>query len=351
MVSVWLLCQPPLKTAHVNRYFLLLAICDISVCLSYIPVIITVTGCQLSTYGLAYYFAHFCWTITCTCHAFGTYTILWLAFDRFMAVWMYIYYQKTHKSGYFMRMRIIITYIGCFMLHLPYMIRGNVGCANVDERDVYTCPNSSWVSLDGFEYDFNEPWHQTYRYIYSFSVRWLPSLLLVICNLGMILGVYKGKINFPSGHIGKRNGERNLIITMIAMTASYIIFTTPITIYLTFYADKRCTDSPEENLRHIGNSLQLFEHVTHIVFLIALNTKFRKQIRIILHISQPGDELDSKVYSESSENKTLRDKALRDKALRYKELRDKELRDKPLRDTMCISQMQRESEGDSIFTN
>lgn len=108
---------------------------------------------------------------------------------------------------------------------------------------------------------------------------------MVVFNAGLVLGVARGRVNFPGntatasggrdggtggshkdesrngvrkvspapckivaiargGGGGKRSGERTLVTATIAITASFILLTLPITIFITIYAKylkDRCT--------------------------------------------------------------------------------------------------------------
>lgn len=59
----WLLHVRSNTNAFFHRYFLALAFSDLLVCIFHIPVITTITGCTFSSYGEAFYFTHFGWTM------------------------------------------------------------------------------------------------------------------------------------------------------------------------------------------------------------------------------------------------------------------------------------------------
>ena len=119
-----------------------------------------------------------------------------------------------------------------------------------------------------------------------------------------------GRVNLPvdSKEAG-RSGERKLVIITIAITASYILFTFPIMIYITGYADTlpdRCSGNhPKEVLRGVGNALQLLEHVIHIGFLVGLNRRFRKELKILLGFQDSTGEsgIDNHCTEENGEER------------------------------------------------
>ena len=120
-----------------------------------------------------------------------------------------------------------------------------------------------------------------------------------------MLGVVQGRVNLPVGSkMPGRSGERKLVIITIAITASYILFTFPIMIYITGFAEEvpnRCGGNyPKEVLRAVGNTLQLLEHVIHIAFLVGLNSRFRKELKILLLLEKRADD-DDYCYDQDGE--------------------------------------------------
>lgn len=329
LISIWVLTRPSLKKTYVNRYFLVLAVYDLALNIFYIPIIVTATGCSIADYGSAWYFAHFGWTMACTFHALSTYVIVFLALDRFVGVWFPTWFKRLHAPPYGFWHRMAAVAVVCVGVHVPYMVDATVECCELDGQHMSradlqcqsndsSCSNGLWVSVDGYEYSFDETWHIVYRYFYMLIVRWLPSVLLLVFNISLVIAVCLGKVTFP-GNSAKneadsgsgretimrkgsrrvtRNSERILVATVIAMTASYILLTLPITIFLTGLADtgtERCLySSPEETVRHVGNVLQLLEHVIHIFFLFFINPRFKREMLYQLRCREfPGEEGDT----------------------------------------------------------
>ncbi|KAG7156107.1 cysteinyl leukotriene receptor 2-like [Homarus americanus] len=296
-LCVFILSRPSLRSARVNRYFLVLAVSDLLVCLFYIPVSTTITGCTFSSYAEAFYFSHFGWTLVGIAQAIGTYTILWLSLDRFIAVWWYSLYPSIQKKPNVLRNRMVVTVFLCIITHLAYMFTSTVYyCSNADETDDL-CTEGTLIVKTGYQNHFDETWHKIYRSLFGLFIRWVPCCLLLLFNVGLVIGVMRGRVNFPAtGHGTGRSGERTLVITMIAITASYILLTLPITVYIMAYATyvvNRCSEEyPKEVLRAVGNCLQLFEHVIHIVFLVGLNNGFRKELKILLHLEERKKQMD-----------------------------------------------------------
>ena len=313
------------------RYFLVLAVYDLVLSIFYIPIVVTATGCRFRNYTSALYFAHFGWTTACTFHALGTYVIVFLSMDRFVGVWFPTWFKTLQQPPFGFWHRMAAVAVVCVGVHVPFMVDAAVECWESSNEDTgmfksisnqtsdTSCTNGSWVSIDGFEYSFDETWHTVYRYFYNMIVRWLPSGVLFVLNFSLVTAVILGKVKLP-GEAGEaenekaragtsmdtlrkgsrrmmRNSERILVVTVIAMTASYVLLTLPITIFLTALANtgtERCvTSSPEETLRHIGNILQLLEHVLHVFFLFLINPRFRRETLYLLRCRESGADEDT----------------------------------------------------------
>lgn len=158
-----------------------LASSDLLVCLFYIPVITTITGCVFHSYGEAFYYAHFCWTLVGVCQSFGVYVILWLSFDRFLAVWMYKEYPKIQQQPNVKRNRLLVTAAACVIFHLVYMVQAEVICEDKD------CEEGPWISVSGYQYQFHETWHKVFSVFYGLFIRCVEerlSLFVVSSSAG-----------------------------------------------------------------------------------------------------------------------------------------------------------------------
>ncbi|KAG7160659.1 hypothetical protein Hamer_G027015 [Homarus americanus] len=106
----------------------------------------------------------------------GTYTILWLALDRFMAVWTPLLYPRVQKKPNF-----TVGEDG-----------GNGGGVHHDPPDIYivreTIISTTTGLGQGFQHDYSEYWHKVYRNFYSLMVMCLPSCLMAVFNIGLVVG-------------------------------------------------------------------------------------------------------------------------------------------------------------------
>ncbi|XP_050689128.1 uncharacterized protein LOC126981726 [Eriocheir sinensis] len=335
VVSILVLIQSNLKKAIGNRYFLALSCCDLCLSISYIIIAVTACGCDFEWYSSAWFFAHFGWSVTCTFHALGTYIVIFMSLDRFVGVWFPPTYKILTQPPYDITKRLVFAVVLCFGLHVPYMVDAEVLCVDPSVNKTMTyvvhakdnCTSDIYNTNDGFQKSFKEPWHEVYRYIYNLLVRWLPCALLIVLNFGLVLAVVIGRVKLPRSRdevkakvsklesrakrqlkINKQ--EKVLVATAIAMTASYVVMTMPITIFLTGYAksnDNRCTESsPAETLRHVGNIAQILEHVLHGVYLLLINPSFRQELLCLLQCKKSPDDGHSSVdHSLSNGNRPL----------------------------------------------
>ncbi|KAG0727388.1 putative G-protein coupled receptor B0563.6 [Chionoecetes opilio] len=304
LATIWVLAQPGLRKAAANRYFLALAAFDLLHFLFYIPILVSACGCTFPNYGSAYYFTHFGWTLAASFHGMGTYTLVLLALDRFVGVWFPTAFKRLQRPPFAFTHRMVAVVVLSVGVHVPFMSHGNVVCAEdeniICSSNTTTCESGAWVSVNGYVCNYDHPWHIAYRHFQSLIVHWLPYALMYVFNVSLVIAVSLGKVRFPRSaakgaadheHQGaartgaqqtKRNKEGILVATMIAMTASYVLFTLPIAIFLTGFADtgtERCKYyNPKEMLRHIGNILQLAERVLHIFFLLLIYPRFRREM-------------------------------------------------------------------------
>ncbi|KAG0711113.1 putative G-protein coupled receptor [Chionoecetes opilio] len=332
LATIWVLAQPGLRKAAANRYFLALAASDLLLFLFYIPILVTACGCTFPDYGSAYYFSHFGWTLAASFHGMGTYTIVLLSLDRFVGVWFPTSFKRLQQPPFGFTQRMVAVIVLSVGVHVPIMAHGNVVCAEDKNIKCYsnatTCDSGNWVSVDGYECNYDQLWHIAYRYFYNFIVRWLPYALMFVFNVSLVIAVSMGKVKFPRQAVmdheqldgarpgarqKKRNKEGILVATVIAMTASYVLFTLPITIFLTGFADTgtdRCKYyNPKEMLRHMGNTLQVVEHVLHIFFLVLINPRFRREMLSLVRCrgatteegdtTTPGDDRSKPLNSAS----------------------------------------------------
>lgn len=326
------------------RYFLVLMVADLLVCVFFISIIRTIEACTFSSWTEAYVFAHFGWPVVNFLQSVATFTILWLAMDRFLAVWLPWTYRHLDQMTHFMWIRMLITVVVCFLSHIFYSVN-----ASVYTKEQTVCGNGTFVTVsDTYSYSY-EDWAFGYLYakFYYVLIRWIPSLLLAVCNTGLVVAVLKGKIRLkdnpqkaaPAANVRKslastnsiplinkttanneniptkkvttpnvlKNKEKRLVMTMIAMSTSYIVLMLPITIYLSLSInaphDHCCEYYPLLMFRDVGDVFQLIEHVIHMFFLLALNDKFKRELKVIMRFEKPTGTEDMSSGQDTSTQK------------------------------------------------
>lgn len=263
----------------------------------------------------------------------GTYIVIFMSLDRFVGVWFPMLFKKLTQPPFDITNRLVFTTILCFGLHVVFMVDAEVQCLALGSLDdnctvgydsLHNCTSDTYISNDGFEKSFNEHWHVVYRYFYNLLVRWLPCAVLIVLNISLVLAVVSGRVKYPKNNEkdpkkedkGRKRQLKNirqekvLVVTAIAMTASYVVMTMPITIFLTSFAsanDCRCEKpSPEETLRHVGNILQLTEHILHSIYLFLINRCFRRELLCLLKCRKsPNNGFVSDELSISTNSRPL----------------------------------------------
>ncbi|XP_066985912.1 probable G-protein coupled receptor B0563.6 [Macrobrachium rosenbergii] len=273
-ICIAILQKPKMQLVLANRYFLVLAVIDLAVCVMSIPVATSINGCSINSYGEAIYYGYFCWSFLEILQPLGSYILLFLSFDRFLAVWNFQYYRNHDKNKVFWR-RVVIVLVADIVLHIFFFVNVNISCADGH-------PKPRYVIEDAVRLNKEKTWHVIFVYFHETLVRWLPWVALAVFNIGLIIAIARGKLSNPdlsSSNDGKM--EFNLTVTLILIICSTVSFTFPEAVYMTNFADLHQNEcyGDHELFRGIANILQLLEHVFTIVFLALLNPNFREELR------------------------------------------------------------------------
>lgn len=95
---------------------------------------------------------------------------MWLSLDRFIAVWMYEIYPKIQQRPHVKRNRLLATAFACVTFHLVYMVQAEVTCSNPVDGDE-ECMQGHWISVTGYQFQFEKTWHVVYSVIYGLFIR------------------------------------------------------------------------------------------------------------------------------------------------------------------------------------
>ncbi|XP_064096884.1 uncharacterized protein LOC135208526 [Macrobrachium nipponense] len=297
IICIVVLMRPRMRSVPVNKYFLALAWSDLVVCLMNIPIAVTTNGCDIRSYGEAVYFGHFGWSTIEVSQTVSFYTLLFLSYDRFLAVY---FYQKFKQQNYakILRQRYVITIIADIVIHLFYFFNVRIWCK--DEMQVDHCESGRFLIEDSYRFNDHTVWREVYFIFHELIIRWIPGLLLVIFNASLVAAIAIGRLSNPtSSHRSKKRDEFRLTITLIGITCSFIICTFPNTIYSIWFAaniKEKCYGD-HEVFRAVSNNLQLLEHVLHIVFLSMLNPSFRNELAHFLTCTPSPDSPNEALQS------------------------------------------------------
>ncbi|XP_068233917.1 uncharacterized protein [Palaemon carinicauda] len=290
IICIIVFMRPRMRSVPVNKYFLALSLSDLIVCLMNIPIVITTNGCNIRSYGAAFYYGHFGWSMIEVWQTVNFYTLLFLSYDRFLAVYFYKYF-KEQDSEKILRLRYVITIVADIIIHLFFFINVNIECKD-DKMPIEHCTPENFRIYDSYRFNNDQAWHKLYFVLNELAIRWLPGLLLVIFNASLIVAIAMGRLSNPtSTHRTKRRTEFRLTITLIGITSSFIICTFPNTINSVWFSDnldEKCYGK-HEVFRAVSNNLQLLEHVLHIAFLSMLIPSFRSELISFLTCTSSPD--------------------------------------------------------------
>lgn len=270
--------------------------CDLLYFISSIFIATTACGCIFENYCSTWFYAHFGWNIILAFNALSTYIVIFISLDRFVAVWFPMWFETITQPPFDITNRLVFATVLSFGLNVPYMVDATVSekesfCNCSESIYENNCSSITYIPKDGFQNNFNQTWHKVFRYNYNVLMFWLPSVMLSVLNFSLVLAVISGRVKLPRAKAAEVEADMHrsfntnkqetvLVATSLAMTASYVVMTIPIAIFLSCYAefnDNRCTEStPKETLRHIGNIFQILEHILHSVYLFLINPSFRQ---------------------------------------------------------------------------
>lgn len=301
-LSLVVLTRPRLRATHVNTYFLLLASADLVIFVVSVATVVTLNGCELFSYAFALYFAHFFFTLFYIVQTFSMYVILWISYDRFLAVWDFKRFHEIQKPGV-LRVRLVGTLLVCVLIHMKHLFEVEINC--VDEANqVVAAPgpcggggdgDGVWVINDGLHFLYRKAlWRQVFWVVRGLLVLVIPIVLVVVFNGGIVVALVCRRASSTAASVRTRGRDLSRIYTILAIAATFIACTVPSLVHATFYAENivRCHGPyGEEVLRAVANLLLLVEHVTHFVILSFCElfwAELRRVLRSVRHSLKSG---------------------------------------------------------------
>ncbi|XP_064083440.1 uncharacterized protein LOC135199382 [Macrobrachium nipponense] len=303
IVSFIVLRRTKMKATHVNIYFLLLTGADFIIFTVSIPTVKSLNGCNLRSYEYALYFVHVFFTIFYITQTISLYLILWIAYDRFLAIWNFTRFTEIQKPSV-IRMRLTCTILVCILLHLEQLFDVRITCSTVEHckpgnvtceltarlvsSDEHTCPDGVWFINDGLHYITEKPmWRQIYWAFYGLLVSALPIIVIVIFNLGIVVAIIIQRFKSLSSTARTQRRDLSRIYIILAISVTFVSCTVPTLIHAAFYAQKieNCHGTySEEVFRAVAHLLLLAEHVTHFVIL-GFNQVFWSELKKVVSLT------------------------------------------------------------------
>ncbi|CAL4217594.1 unnamed protein product, partial [Meganyctiphanes norvegica] len=131
--------RPKLRAYHCNAYIQLMAILDLLSSIAYLPFVFDNELCLYSSYYYAFYFTHFGLMVADCLRTFSSYVLLFLTYDRFLAIWFPDRFKVIKQKGISKRMFIVGPLLA--VSFIPVMCMGHVTFQ----------PNDKWLGLAGIK--------------------------------------------------------------------------------------------------------------------------------------------------------------------------------------------------------
>ncbi|CAL4109229.1 unnamed protein product, partial [Meganyctiphanes norvegica] len=195
---------------HSNVFMKMMAILGLLQSFAFLPFVFDNEFCLYNSYSYAFYFTYFGWKVLDILRTFSSYVLLSLSYDRFLAIWYPIQFQKVRQQG--ITKRVLIVGPLLVASFIPMMCIG----------DVTLQPNGKWLGIAGTEItDTNwTPFYKPYILLISGL---LPCIVLVGLSIGLLYGIYKKRI---IRHAGRRHQFFSALAVLV-LNISYFICLTP----------------------------------------------------------------------------------------------------------------------------
>lgn len=256
------------------RYFLLMILSDFAMTICIIPSIVSQNGCIFWSYGFAFYFAHFGWSLETLFQMLSVYILVWISLDRFMAAWNIPLFSRVYKDGVILK-RMVSTFLFCVLSHLHKLIYAEASCLEDDHR---TSNCTKFKIRDAVHYEDGFFVTKFLMCVHEISLTWFPVIILAVLNTGLAIKLYSknNQNNVISNY--RRGKENRAIINLLCFSFSYIFLSTPISWYIIYFHDLEGTcygKRDDEIFRGVANIFEIGQGMMHILYLYLLNKKFR----------------------------------------------------------------------------
>ena len=253
-----------------------------------INVSLTFNGCYIHSYDVGRYVVHPFFTAFYVLQSFSHYTIVWLSYDRFLAVWFCHYYKQTTQP-LVKRLRLIFTGLFCTVINLRHLLEVRVGCLTNGVMETVVndteCEQGSWFVEDIVQVKDRMVWEDgmvTTRIVLLMIV---PAVLVLVFSFGIVVGMVRHRLQNKAITTHTRDQAFTAIYITLFLSFSFIIMIVTGIIFVSFYT-MRCNGTlAQEAFLIIFYFLVLGEHVIHIFF-IAINRIFRDELNILFHTTK-----------------------------------------------------------------
>ncbi|CAL4250529.1 unnamed protein product [Meganyctiphanes norvegica] len=193
---------------------------------------VAIEGCTYSSYAEAVYYAHFGWSAITTLRILTHYTLMWISYDRFLAVWYPNRYKKIN-TAIIVKKRLIIMTILISILYIPFDSMAEVRC-------IKGSPEGSgctvWLSMPVYKVMSNEEKYTLFKPIkvicaLVFSV--IPGLLIVFFSVALGYGLVKKEKSTKMSRTIETNYYR--IITVLVLNISCLMISSPLQLLYSNY--------------------------------------------------------------------------------------------------------------------
>ena len=258
-----------------------------------ITTVLTLNGCHIHSYAMGV-FAHFSFTVYYTLQTFCLYVIVWVCYNRFLALWCFRRFQQSQKPRV-IRLRIIFTCVLCVLVNLRHLLdvqvvcMGAVGEVEAAADHIEGCEGGAWIILDSLhQSDMTEVWQTAIWIVRGILVIVMPVFLVLAFNTFIIIGLVRSRLHNSASTRRTRDQAYSSIYISLAISFTSITSAVPSAVHALLFARniKHCHGPfSEEVFRASANLLLLGEHLTHILFL-AINQTFREELKTLLQATK-----------------------------------------------------------------
>ncbi|CAL4157931.1 unnamed protein product, partial [Meganyctiphanes norvegica] len=204
--------------------------------------------CSPDSYSMAFYKTYLGWTLVSYLRHLSYFSLLWISYDRFLAIWFNQKFKETQNSTVVHR-RLVATTLFALVIFLPGIVIGEVKCAaGLTDGTVYT--EAQWLSIPGYKRRIDQLWFKMYRMTIALSMEGIPSLIQLALSIGLIVGLIRKGRNIKSA--GKRRRKSKLYVqtaVILCLNATYILVSVPHTILTAIsFSGNKCHASPRKEV-------------------------------------------------------------------------------------------------------